>query len=200
MRIDNIFEWIFLGGFIIGCVIRRIYTGGHRRDRAVKKRRSPLDISLIGLATVGFLAPFFYLCTGRLDFADYDLPPYLNWLGWLGAAVFAAALLLLWRAHAELTRNWSAIPQINQDHTLVTTGVYSRIRHPMYAAHLLWALAQALLLHNYIAGPAFLVGFTVFCLVRIPLEEKMMLDHFGDEYRAYTTRTGRFLPKLHAPA
>jgi protein-S-isoprenylcysteine O-methyltransferase Ste14 len=46
--------------------------------------------------------------------------------------------------------------EVREQHALVTTGVYSRVRHPMYSA---WALAQALLLPNWIAGPAGLIGF-----------------------------------------
>lgn len=196
MGIDNIFDAIFFGGFIIGCVIRKVYARWRKGDKTAAKRKCWLDISLIGVGGTGLAAPLFYLFTHWLDFADYQLPPYLRWMGWLGAAVFAAALLLLWRSHVDLARQWSAIPEVKNDHSLVTTGVYSHIRHPMYAAHVLWALAQGLLLHNWIAGPALLVTIIPFCLVRIPLEEKMMLDHFGDEYRTYITRTGRIFPKL----
>jgi protein-S-isoprenylcysteine O-methyltransferase Ste14 len=64
----------------------------------------------------------------------------------------------------------------------------------MYTAHWLWALAQALLIHNWVAGPALLVAFVPFTLVRVPAEERMMLARFGDAYRAYAARTGRFIP------
>jgi protein-S-isoprenylcysteine O-methyltransferase Ste14 len=66
----------------------------------------------------------------------------------------------------------------------------------MYASHLLWSLGQALLLHNWLAGFAGLVGFLPLYLVRVPEEERMMLDHFGDDYRAYAARTGSILPRL----
>ena len=66
----------------------------------------------------------------------------------------------------------------------------------MYAAHWLWALAQALLLHNWVAGPAMLAAFLPFYLERIPREEQMMLDQFGSEYEAYMTRTGQLIPPL----
>jgi len=77
----------------------------------------------------------------------------------------------------------------------VTTGVYEWVRHPMYAAHLLWAAAQLLLLQNWIAGPSFLVASIPLYVARIPREEEMMLEEFGDEYRRYAERTGRFLPR-----
>jgi protein-S-isoprenylcysteine O-methyltransferase Ste14 len=67
----------------------------------------------------------------------------------------------------------------------------------MYASQCLWGFAQALLLHNWIAGCAGLVAFLPLYLVRVPREERMMLDHFGDDYRAYCVQTGRIVPRLH---
>ena len=191
LGIDNIFEVIFLVGFIVGSVIRKVYTFGCRGSKSVDKRKSVVDIILISASGVGMALPFFYIFTPWLDFANYDLP---RWLGWIGTAVFAGALFLLWRSHADLGRNWSAILQIRKEHSLVTNGVYRYMRHPMYAAHLLWAIAQGLLLENWLAGWVFLVTFIPMYLVRVPKEEKMMLEQFGQEYRQYISRTGRMIP------
>ena len=114
----------------------------------------------------------------------------------VGALVFAAGGWLLWRSHAELGRNFSPTLQLVENHSLVTDGVFSRIRHPMYSAHLLWAIAQILLLQNWIAGPAFLVVQIPLYLRRIPAEERMMLGQFGEEYREYMGRTGRLFPRF----
>ena len=115
----------------------------------------------------------------------------------MGTVIFAGAILMLWRSHADLGRNWSATLRITGQHSLVTNGVYRRIRHPMYTAHLLWAIAQGLLLSNWFAGWAFLVLLGPLYLVRIPKEEQMMLEHFGEEYRAYKSRTGRLIPRMY---
>jgi len=127
------------------------------------------------------------------NFADYELPA---WTGWAGAVIFAVVLWLLWRSHADLGRNWSPTVEITQGQTLVTQGVYRTIRHPIYTAVWLWGIAQALLLHNWIVGLAGLVSFLPVYLVRVPREEQMMLDHFGEEYRSYMGRTGRVIPRL----
>jgi len=66
----------------------------------------------------------------------------------------------------------------------------------MYAAHLLWGIAQALLLQNWIAGLSMLVFFLPVYLYRVPHEEQMMLEHFGEEYRSYMNRTGRIIPRV----
>jgi len=191
--IDNTFEIIFFVGFVAGSVVRKVYTARSRGEKAVRRHKSTLDIVLISAAGGGLAAPLLYLFSPWLDFANYDLP---GWTGWVGTVIFAGAILLLWRSHADLGRNWSATLKIRSGHSLVTGGIYRHIRHPMYAAHLLWAIAQVLLLANWIAGWALLVTFIPLYLVRAPKEERMMLEHFGEQYRSYISRTGRLIPRM----
>jgi len=190
---DNEFEIVYLIGLVVGSVIRKIHTRHYWKNKVAFRGRTLADSLLVGVASVGMILPLFDLFSPWLDFANYRLP---GWAGWLGAVVFVAALLLLWRSHVDLGRNWSVSPQIWESHTLATGGAFRYVRHPMYAAHWLWALAQALLLHNWMAGPAMLVCFLPLYLYRVPREEKMMLDHFGEEYRAYMRRTGRVIPRF----
>ncbi len=131
--------------------------------------------------------------TNWFDFADYNLP---IWAGWIGAATFVIALWVLWRSHADLGRNWSVTVEIKEKHALVTDGVFRYMRHPMYTAHCLWGIAQVLLIQNWIAGLASLVVFLPFFLLRVPREEKRMLENFGEEYRLYMDKTGRFIPRF----
>jgi protein-S-isoprenylcysteine O-methyltransferase Ste14 len=86
--------------------------------------------------------------------------------------------------------------EVRERQTLVTSGVFKYMRHPMYSAHWLWGIAQALLVHNWISGLASLVIFISVYLLRVPREERVMLNEFGDEYREYIKRTGRILPRL----
>ena len=191
---DGIFEIIYVIGFVTGSVIRKLYVRGRRQKKVAVDRESGLDKLLLAVVSIGFIGvPWVYLLTGWLDFADYGLP---MWAGWVGTVVFAGALVLLWRSHVDLGRNWSPMMEIREEHTLVTKGVYKYIRHPMYSAHFLWAIAQVLLLHNWIAGPAFLVTSVPLYLFRVPVEERMMLDCFPEEYRLYMGRTGRMFPCL----
>jgi protein-S-isoprenylcysteine O-methyltransferase Ste14 len=191
---DDTFEIIFIVGFILGSVIRARYTRPCKRNTISAEHKTPLDTVLVFLASTGLgILPLLYLLTRWLDFADYHLP---TWAGWLGAAVFAVALWLLWRSHVDLGLNWSAALEIREEHSLVTHGVYRRIRHPMYAAHWLWAVAQVLLLRNWIAGPALFVLFLPLYFLRVPHEEQMMLGQFGEEYRQYMNRAGRVIPRI----
>ena len=192
--LDSIFEAIYLVGLIAGSVIRRLATRQYRRHTATVHREPELVKLLMVLAFMGMIVvPLFYVLTSWLDFADYSLP---TWAGLGGAAVFAAGLWLLWRSHADLGGNWSPYLEIREEHSLVTQGAFRRIRHPTYAAHWLWAIAQALLLHNWIAGLTMLASFLPLYLLRVVHEEEMMLEHFGEEYRSYMNRTGRVIPRL----
>ena len=83
-----------------------------------------------------------------------------------------------------------------EGHTLITSGIYRQIRHPMYASQFIWSIAQMLLIQNWIAGPAGLIVLVPFYLLRRRAEETMMLEQFGDQYREYLESTGSILPKL----
>lgn len=166
-----------------------------RRSRKTPKLRRfdrGREMALLTISFSGmFVVPAIFVLTGWPKFADY---PFVPALAWLGTAVFALALWLFYRTHRELGRNWSVTLEIREKHALVTTGVYRRLRHPMYSAFWLWALAQALLLPNWIAGPAGLVGFGTLFFLRIGREEQLMVETFGDEYRRYAASTHRVIP------
>ena len=160
----------------------------------VDSRVSVTEKILLGLLSVFmFFLPLVYTLTPWLDFANYTLP---GWMGWAGVVILAGALFVFARAHQDLKANWSPSLEIFQEHSLVTGGIYGLIRHPMYASQWLWVIAQILLLQNWLAGPLDLVFFIPFYILRVRAEEKMMLDTFGEDYRAYMQKTGGVLPRL----
>ncbi len=174
--------------------LRLWYRWRARNNKIVLSRRTPLEMILLTVAFIGMLLiPLIYLFTPRLDFADYQLPP---WTAWVGTLLFLPALWLLWRSHADLGHNWSETLEVRKGHELITKGVYKQIRHPMYAAILLWGLAQPWLLHNWMAGWSHLVSFLPLYLLRVPHEETLMNEQFGEAYHTYMQRTGRIFSHL----
>ncbi len=149
-----------------------------------------MAISYCGL----FVVPLIYVFTEQPKFAAYAFHPMVAWAGTL---TLIAAMALLYRTHRDLGRAWSITLEIREGHILVTRGIYEKLRHPMYSAFWLWAVSQALLLPNWIAGPAGLIGFGTLFFVRVGQEERMMQETFGDEYRAYMKRTYRVLPGIY---
>jgi len=192
--LDNIFQVIFLVGLVVYLFgVYRPNVRRYRKSRITDSRLTRLDLALDMLAFVAWqVIPVIYVLTPWLDFADYHLP---TWTGWVGTAIFALALWLLWRSYADLGRNWSPTLQIMEEHSLVTHGVYQYVRHPIYAALWPWGIAQPLLLQNWIAGFALLAIFIPLYLLRVPREEQMMLEHFGEQYGEYMSRTRRVIPR-----
>ncbi len=156
---------------------------GDARDRAL--------VALVGLGQIAL--PLLFVWTPLLDVADRAQPSACLPLG---ALAMAAGLWLFWRSHVDLGENWSVTLEIDAQHRLVTRGVYRFVRHPMYTSFFVSGIGQALLLANWIAGPAALVAVALLVGVRVPNEEAMMISVFGDEYRDYMRRTGGVVPRL----
>lgn len=133
------------------------------------------------------------MLTPVLNFADYPL--FLISIA-VGLALLAATFWLFHRAHTDLGTNWSVSLELRENHQVITQGVYRSIRHPMYTAIFLYALAQTFLLANWIAGPSCLVAFTLMFAWRIRAEERMMRDRFGQAYVEYTAATKRLIPRV----
>lgn len=176
-------------------IIRFRYARRSRRTPITRSARGPRETALLltSLSGLGF-APLIYVATGFPAFADYHFHPALAWLG----LVFAIAALVMFRlTHKALGRNWSVSLEVRENHQLITAGVYRHVRHPMYTAFWLWAVAQALLLPNWIAGLAGIVGFGALFFGRVAREERMMLESFGEDYRVYMERTSRIIPRVY---
>jgi len=185
---------IYVVALVIEMAVRVPLNQKRKQIKVATDRVNRQEAALLGLLFFGnFLLPLVYSFSPWLNFANYTLPP---WAGWLGALFMLGAVLVFWRAHVDLGRNWSPSLQILEGHTLITQGIYHIIRHPMYASQWLWVLAQPLLIQNWIAGLAGALFYLPLYFVRVPVEERMMLEQFGDEYRDYMRRTGRVLPRL----
>jgi protein-S-isoprenylcysteine O-methyltransferase Ste14 len=176
-------------------VIRIPHARRSRRTPIARSGTGPREIALLLVSLTGLgILPFIYVATGFPRFADYPFRPAQAWFGMI---VAAAALALFHLTHRALGRNWSMSLEMREGHRLVTEGIYHHVRHPMYAAFWLWTVAQALLLPNWFAGPAGFVGFGTLFFGRIAREERMMLESFGEEYRAYMARTYRLIPGIY---
>ena len=189
----DIFTAIYFVALVIETAIRAPLNKMRRQEKMSERRFTDQEKTLLSLLLIGGLVvPIIYAATDWLDFADYTLPA---WVGWLGALLIAGAVFVFWRAHADLGPNWSPTLEIREKHELITRGIYGVIRHPMYASQWLLAIAQPLLLQNWIAGFLNLLVFIPFYFLRVKAEEQLMIERFGDQYRAYMQSVGAVFPK-----
>jgi protein-S-isoprenylcysteine O-methyltransferase Ste14 len=194
---DALHPWfaraVILGSSVIMVIIRAPHGQRSRGITVVKSRKGTLEIALLTLAWLGFFLPLVWVATSALAFADYPLrlAPFAA-----GILCLALGLWLLYRSHADLGTNWSITLEVRESHRLVTQGIYRQVRHPMYLALLLYSCGQALALPNWVAGPSYLLTFGLLFALRVGPEERMMLEEFGEDYRAYMARTKRLVPGL----
>jgi protein-S-isoprenylcysteine O-methyltransferase Ste14 len=148
--------------------------------------RSILFLSMIGALILYGINP---------EWMRWFSAPLPTWLRWVGAGLgFLSLALLTWVQHT-LGRYWSSGLQLRREHVLVTGGPYRWVRHPMYSAIFAFFVGGCLLSANWLLV-LLAVAATIALYGRIKKEEAMMLERFGDEYRAYMQRTGRLLPRL----
>jgi protein-S-isoprenylcysteine O-methyltransferase Ste14 len=142
-------------------------------------------------ALMTFLVMYF-LGAAWVDAFSFPLP---GWLRWAGFALGVVTVAFWTWTQITLDTQWSAQLQLTKNHHLVTTGPYAYVRHPLYVGIFGWSAALSLLTANWIFVA--ICVLSIFGLLwRIPKEEQMMLEAFGDEYKAYMQRTDRFFPKL----
>ncbi len=130
-----------------------------------------------------------------LDFALVEFPPWLRILG--VPTALAGLVLFRWMfLHLGLNVTSTSLPRARA--TLVTSGPYRWVRHPMYTTVLILVLAVTLLTANAVVAAS---GLAMFALLaaRSRIEERRLVERFGDAYRAYQGRTGRFLIRLRHP-
>ena len=181
-------------GLAAALVMVAIRAPHGRRSRSVKVAKShktSLETGLLVLAWVGFFVPLIWVASPAFSFAEYPLRtgPFVA-----GVICLVIGLWLFHRSHTDLGTNWSITLEVREEHRLITQGVYRWVRHPMYSALFLYAVGQALVIPNWVAGPVNLIAFSVLFALRVRAEERMMLEGFGDEYAAYSARTKRLIP------
>jgi len=171
-------------------------TGGHLMpDKQAVQREGGQGALIFRMVMFFILMAFLVMYLAGVAWIDaflFTLPGWLRWLGFI-IGLFTVAFWTWTQIH--LDTQWSAQLQLSKEHRLITTGPYARIRHPLYAGLFGWSISLTLLTANWI--------FFAFCalsfagiLWRIPKEEQMMIEAFGDEYKAYMQKTGRFFPRF----
>ncbi|HXX84660.1 MAG TPA: isoprenylcysteine carboxylmethyltransferase family protein [Casimicrobiaceae bacterium] len=158
---------------------------GVREDRANRWVLVPFTV-------IGLLDGFLPAWTDRNDLWTLDG----DTVRWLGVILFAVGgILRLWPVFV-LGHRFSGLVAIQEGHTLVTTGIYSLIRHPSYLGLLVNSLGWGLTFRSSV-GVLLTLLLIPPLLARIQAEEKLLRTQFGAEYEAYRARTSRLIPGIY---
>ena len=194
MNPDETFRLILVAGALIVFPIAiyhrlKAHGTGETLDRSKEGRFILFTLRPIGIAVM--IGLFTYMVNpARMAWSSMPLPAWVRWIG-VGSALMGGALII-W-AFRNLGKNLTDTVVTRRHHTLVTTGPYRWVRHPFYVAVALTTTGNALAAANWflLAGGVLVVALLA---VRTRVEEEQLAQRFGDAYRAYRERTGRFIP------
>lgn len=117
-------------------------------------------------------------------------------LPFIGLVLIVCGLLLRWLAIISLKHHFTVDISIRRNHQLITKGIYHIVRHPAYAGSLLSFFGLGLLFSNYLSMLIIFIPICAAFLYRIHVEEKALLEYFGEEYVNYRTSTYRLIPGI----
>ncbi len=164
---------------------------GERLDRTKEGWPILIGIRLLGLLTLGSTAAWMW----NPNWFEWASRPISSGLRWVGVVGFSCSIAwLIWMFHT-LGRNLTDTVVTRRDAHFVDNGPYRFVRNPMYTSVLTAEMSLGLALGTWLLPLAGGVVFTLFAL-RTRAEEKYLIERFGNQYRDYMERVGRFFPKL----
>ena len=198
MNTETIFR-ILMPALIAAFVLHRgYYVKYHSKpeDATVKKREEGTLSRIAGLlGMAGFLSMLVYVINPAwISFAELPFPV---WARWLGAGIALLGFALLQWAQTTLANSWSDTPRMMKEQTLITSGPYGTIRHPIYTAFILILGSTIFISANWLIGLCWAGMVTLEAFSRIGFEESLLIEFFGDQYLEYMKKTGRLLPKIN---
>jgi protein-S-isoprenylcysteine O-methyltransferase Ste14 len=199
---EFIFRVIFFTVLVLLTVVRVTYGLKARRTGkggwAVEEEaieREGWGIMLLRIAALPFILAAIVLYGVNPPWLSAFAIPFPAWARWIGVGLAVMSIPLLVWVHHTLGKHWSTSVQLQEGHTLVTSGPYRWVRHPMYTVLFAFFAGVSLISALWLIVPL-AVGSILMLYTRIDKEEAMMIEQFGDAYRAYMRRTGRLLPSL----
>jgi len=196
MSQENIFRLMILLFMLANFTI----SGYYRRKADIKDQKTTFaeeNQTLLKFRNIGALLMYgsilaYLIYPPAMGWAQISLPSSIRWaaVGVLGLLVPAFYWLF-----SSLGSNITPTVSIRKQHTLVTSGPYRWIRHPLYSFGTVLIIAIAVAAANW-----FILGVGVLTFIplalRTPLEEQRLLETFGEEYQEYMQKTNRYFPKF----
>ena len=140
-----------------------------------------------------WLSPLVYLINPPwMAWSKIGLP---EWVRWLGVGIGILCVLGIYWLFSSIGSGITPTSATRKQHSLVTTGPYRWVRHPLYTVGSSMFVAFGMMADNWFIAALGILTF-ILMAIRTPKEEANLIEKFGDEYREYMKRTGRYLPKV----
>lgn len=194
---EMVFRYIFIAHFALVMAVRIYYQKKIRSkkdDTVLRDKAWKLALGLVAIFSGLIFGVEYAFFPGTFSFAY--IYSYSMTTRWVGVALLAAGLFLLWASHYYLGKNFNSLVHTIKDHKLINNGPYKLIRHPIYTAYFCNFIGGGLTASNIVLTIVPFFFFFSMIMARIDDEEQVLIDKFGDDYRQYITQSGRFLPKF----
>jgi protein-S-isoprenylcysteine O-methyltransferase Ste14 len=187
-----VYPWIFPALWIAWSA----YWWAASRDAKPTARREALGSRLMHIVPLAIAVAL--LAVDRIPPPlDARLYPWAPWEFWLGVLATAAGLGFSIVARAHIGRNWSGTVTIKESHELVTSGPYRLVRHPIYTGILLAFAGSAIARGEWRGVIALAIGWAALWR-KLRVEERWMIEQFGEAYAAYRRRVPALVPSARA--
>lgn len=180
----NVF--IFLFGILIATEIWVLVKLGKNAKNVDNGSVVVLNVCFVAVLSIDY----------ALLLQDADKLQFKWILTWAGIIILLIGMILRWGSIWFLGRYFTGRVQIQDDHELISRGIYRRLRHPSYTGGIMIFIGIALSINNWLALIVNLLIIAGAYLYRIKIEERALINYFGDAYKEYMKRTWKLFPYL----
>jgi len=194
---ETTFHISFITIFVCNVLISAFFRSQARRSGVISRRAEPrrLRVLRITFALPLFASIFIYFI--QPDWLAWSRLPLPLWVRWLAVGLGFLTVPLMYWLFKTIGSNVSETVLTKPNHQLVMDGPYRLVRHPLYTVSSTMLVSLSL-----IAANGFMLLATGAVIAALPIlareEEKNLIAKFGDDYRNYMQRTGRFVPRFHS--
>lgn len=183
--------------FFTGIGISGYFRRKADRESGEKVSRKVDGTAMMTVIRIGglllWLSPVAYLINPQwMEWSKVGLP---EWARWLGVGIGVLCVLGIYWLFSSIGSGITPTSATRKEHKLVTNGIYHYIRHPLYTFGSSMFISFGMMADTWFIAALGILTF-ILMAIRTPKEEANLIEKFGDEYREYMKRTGRYLPKL----
>jgi protein-S-isoprenylcysteine O-methyltransferase Ste14 len=194
---ENIFRILAAIVLFTGIGISTYFRRKADRDSGEKLSRKVDGSVMMTFIKIGGLllwfSPLVYLINPNwMAWSKIGLPESVRWAGVL-IGIFC--VLGIYWLFSTIGTGITPVSATRKEHELITNGIYRYVRHPLYTVGSSMFISFGMMADNWFIAALGILAF-IGMAIRTPKEEANLIEKFGDEYREYMKRTGRFLPKL----
>ena len=194
---ENIFRILAALILFTGVGISIYFRRKADRDSGEKLSRSadgtPMMMFIRIFGLILWLSPLVYLINPAwMVWSKMGLP---EWTRWFGVGLGLLCVAGIYWLFSSIGSGITPVSATRKEHKLSTNGIYRWVRHPLYSIGSTFIVSFGLIADIWLIILFGVLAFIAMA-VRTPKEEANLIEKFGDEYREYMKRTGRFLPKF----